>query len=124
MTAYWDDISLQVRDATTVEEVVQIENQVSQIVRLLIGDREFPNDLREEIMTIMSVWQIDPELGLQSEQGRSYYGAVKISRMCQELHMVFHRVAERKIKTRFGVITDDPQESLRDRDRHDDPSNS
>lgn len=39
--------------------------------------------------------------------------------MIDSLHSLFHLVASRKIKTRFGLLSDDPRGNVERRDAHD-----
>ena len=61
MTAYFDEVSSEISsDLNTVDDIIGIEQRVISHALLVCGDREFPDDLREEIMTIIAVNGIFP----------------------------------------------------------------
>ncbi len=54
-----------------------------------------------------------------AEKPRRIALALRRSQLIGELHGIFHELAGRRIKTRFGLWTDDPAANLKSRDTHD-----
>jgi len=126
MSLYFDEVTAKIADASQyadddfLDVVIAEENRASREAQLLCGDREFPDDLREKIMGIIAVWQLDPGPPfLASRTGLNWVLMFRQSRLVQELHIIFHEVAERRIETRFGLLFDDPGAAVRARDAHD-----
>lgn len=132
MTAFWDDLRNQVReasdfsDAEFVERVLDIETEVIRVVSLTTGDREFPDDLRQKIQSIIAVNAIDfgryiipgGLVELANERAKAWLLTMRYSIMLEELHMAFHLVAQRRHPNRFDLrFTDDPSSFLRARTR-------
>jgi hypothetical protein len=109
MTAYFDNL---LRDAADVE------NRVISIVQLVTGDREFPGDLREQILGHIAVLRIDSG-NLPPTRGRARANACRDSPLLETLHDDFHALARRRIVTRFGLMLDSPENILRLRDEWD-----
>lgn len=134
MTAYWDDIRRQVREASDhtndvfVETVIDIETRVIRDVSLTTGDREFPHDLREKVQGIIAVNAIDfgryifdgptsSSRQLVNERAKAWLLTMRYSIMLEELHSTFHYVGQRRAPNRFDTFfTDDPTSFLRARD--------
>jgi hypothetical protein len=129
MTAYWDDLTREVRDASHlpdddfVEAVVDIETRVIRAVSLTTGDREFPDDLRESLQSIIMRAAIDytrfacNRPGEQNERSRSWLLTMRSSCLIGDLHRAFHDVAARRPPNRYDAyFTDDPTNFLRARD--------
>lgn len=131
MTAYFDEVSSEISSGSnTVDDIIGIEQRVISHALLVCGDREFPDDLREEIMTIIAVNGIFPYVShsyrergrkdvdiLVNENAQKYAEVSKSSKMLPLLHEAFHHVGERRIEARFGLLTDDPLDILRTRER-------
>jgi hypothetical protein len=123
MTAYFDDLRREVHELSRVhpgaddflEAVAVIEARVLATVRLVTGDREFPDDLRERILGHAAVLAVDFVPGLPPTRGRDVARACRFSPLLEELHDDFHAVARRRVMTRFGVLSDDPSGILRRR---------
>jgi len=127
MSRYFDDLVDAVRivndsdDVTFLRRVTDMEEIAQKDVPLLTGDREFPEDLRERILTAIST----KSLRLKHD-GAGYFKpaldrvlALRKSALLDELHSMFHEVAERRIQTRFGPLTDNPRADLTARRAHD-----
>jgi hypothetical protein len=130
MTQFWDEKRREARDLSElakregwseekfIEAIVELERQVIQVVSLVTGDRDFPNDLRELIQRKVAVYAIHalPEIEPNAE-AREWVVSMRYSRLFEELHSAFHEVARRRPKHRFeGAFSDDPSGFLRIRD--------
>lgn len=96
------------------ERVEVIEEVMGTEVCLVTGDREFPDDLREKIMGLLAtqaVYEVVPDLP-PTRKALEYLKATHSSVLVESLHSVFHEVARRRIKTRFGILTDSPTHIL------------
>jgi len=130
VTAYFDDLEREVstissetrgNDDAFLERLSVIEKALSETARLNSGDREFPADLRERVMGAIACYAIagsfeDADF---TERPKALALTLRRSRLVGELHRIFHEVAQRRIKTRFGLWTDDPGANLKARDAHD-----
>lgn len=138
MTAYWDTLRREVRDLghltddAFVEAVTDIEVRVIREVSLTTGDREFPDDLRQQIQGLIAVHAVDPGRSITGHAryttspassqhvdtpGRSWLLAMRYSRLLEELHWAFHQVGDRRASNRYGgLFTDDPSCFLRARE--------
>lgn len=133
MTAYWDALKREIREASDlsnddfVATVIGIETRVIQAVSLTTGDREFPDDLREKVQGIIAVNAIDfghyvfercaQKSELRNERARAWLLTMRYSILIEELHAIFHYVAERRAPNRYDTFfTDDPTSFLRARD--------
>jgi len=129
MSAYFDEMVDGVRqaadrdsdDVTFLRRVRDAEEPAQKEIPLLTGDREFPEDLRERILTAIA----RKSLRLKHD-GAGYFKpaldrvlALRKSVLLDELHSLFHEVAERRIQTRFGLLTDNPRADLAVRRAHD-----
>ena len=118
MSSYFDNAQLLA--GKSYVELLEAEEQVYKDVIYITGDREFPHDLREKIMSAMAVefcWQpgdLTPPLhAVESAAAMSY------SRGIVAVHELFHEVARRRIETRFGLLNDHPVDMRTRRDEHD-----
>jgi len=128
MTSYFDEASHAVgeipRDLPNesfLEAIAAIEKPIIECVSLNTGDREFPDDLREKIQSVIAVWAIyqrSPELK-PTERAVDWALTMRSSELVEVLHSAFHALAGRRIKTRFGYWTDSPRANLVSRDDHD-----
>ncbi len=132
MTAYWDSLRREVQDASQlsddvfVEAVIEIETRAIRTVSLTTGDREFPDDLRQQIQGIIAVHAVDPgrylfehpSTELANARARAWLLTMRSSIVLEELHRAFHRVGERRAINRYdGYFTDDPSSFLRAREK-------
>lgn len=123
MTAYWDSLNRQVgaasecwtrpvdgREVSNGEamfllEVAKIEARAQRAVEAITKLDGFPDDLKAKIARAIAKSKTSDALG--------YRLAVKASELLSDLHSIFHDVASRKIQTPFGVLSDDPEGTLK-----------
>jgi hypothetical protein len=130
MTAYWDRMEgeatasgIKCSDEEFIARIAEVEEMVMPVVLLNTGDREFPNDLRGEIIDNIALKTV----GNMSKDGRLLPLQKAVDRVARtgrswliwNLHDLFHELARRDIKTRFGTWTDDPEANLKRRDEKD-----
>lgn len=124
MTAYFDDLRAEVRELPQegwLAALGAIEKRVAQEVMLVTGDREFPSDLREKILdtiNMKAVYDLS-EAVPATKKAVKYAEATRSSGLLEALHSLFHTVASRRVKTRFGFLSDSPRAILKARDSHD-----
>jgi len=124
MTTYFDNLTREIAQVHRTE-AVEIENEVVRTVSLACGDREFPQDMRERIMGAIAQWQMVPPYAKDLDDPKANISAIRYfdclcsSRLVCELHAMFHEVAARRVNTRFGWLSDDPQDIVRTRDAFD-----
>lgn len=132
MTAYFDDLEREAHDlsARTDEEFLAgleaMEERLKRDVTLNTGDREFPDDLREAILNTIAMQSVSGPVQMPTlyEKPRRMALACRRSSLVGSLHSLFHKLAGRRVQTRFGRWSDDPAGNLRVRDAHDnDPEN-
>jgi hypothetical protein len=120
MTAYFDELRAEVAaiDAADTKawlaRLGDIERRVVGEVRLVTGDREFPDDLRELILGAIAtkaVFALGPELP-PTPRAVEYARVTRSSDLLETLHSLFHRLAARRIVTRFGLLSDSPRAIL------------
>lgn len=130
MTDYFDNVEREARNAARssndpVAAAAAVEARVVRTVLLCTGDREFPDDLRERILTcITATGLVDyagkPRSGiLRNEDAEDYVKVTRSSDLLGRLHSLFHELARRRHQTRFGPWSDSPEGSLHRRDAHD-----
>jgi len=137
MTAYFNDLEREIHELSDearkinggdtdffLDQLGRIEESLARIVTLNSGDREFPEDLREKVVGAIAVHATRAVNG--SGLGVEFYSkarrtalATRRSRLVSEIHAVFHELAARQIRTRFGLWADDPKANLHDRELHD-----
>jgi hypothetical protein len=125
MTSYFDAHARHVYEAGAeldggLETVRGIEAEVFREVSLCTGDREFPADLREQVMAafaVLGVWQ--PEGCPANEAAVERFRATGISEAIECVHSLFHELARRRVQARFGLWSDSPSQNLVLRDEHD-----
>lgn len=133
MTAYFDALEREARDlserASSDQEFLAglevLEERLRRDVTLNTGDREFPDELREKILSVIACQAVAgplmPELYVKA---RRIALATRRSALVGALHSLFHRLAGQRIKARFGLWSDDPAGNLRLRDAHDEEVSS
>ncbi len=119
MTSYFDALRVEVRKTSEVTNdedflsaVEEIEAGVIADVNLITGDREFPDDLREKIQRLIAFHQTKVMRDLPPTRARELNLRMRRSQLIQELHSAFHEVGSRRIKTRFGILSDHPRSNL------------
>ena len=128
MTSYFDDLRTKVRETSSLFEsdeqflleVEAIEREVIKDVSYVTGDREFPDDLREKIQGLIAVHKTEVTTGQPPTRAREMNLRMRRSQLLQELHSAFHEVGYRRIKTRFGVLSDNPRVNCLLREQHED----
>lgn len=126
MTAFFDDLRREVSDikaadrADWLAKVAAIEAPVIETVRRVASDHEFPADLRQKIVATIASEAVVDTKGLPGRQeAKDYAWAVKMSGLLEALHSLFHQVASRRIRTRFGLLSDSPRAILKAMETHD-----
>src|SRR4051812_5997557 len=102
MSSYFDAVESEVREIVrntkdrpfeeTFEQVAAVEAKVCDEVSLVVGDREFPQDLRELIIGQMAVFSLNwhwPENLPPKTQGRLWLQMVGDSKLLRVLHSSF-----------------------------------
>lgn len=118
MTAFFD--ALQRNSGDTLETVIETERKLKKLASLVIGDREFPDYLRQECLTTIAQNEIKNEtFDFINEKNHQMYLILSHSRLVVALHSFWHKVGSSNIVTRYGKLTDDPKATLMDRDRID-----
>jgi hypothetical protein len=127
VTSYFDNLRSEVSmlaklaDEDFIRELAELETKVAGVVSLCVGDREFPDDLREKAMGILAVKTVAqhfphvPPVAQVREEAIMF----RESRMVENLHSFFHEVARRRINTRFGYLSDSPEGNVKRRDSYD-----
>jgi hypothetical protein len=127
MSSYFDNKSREV-DAVPRESeeayiagVAVIERAMIDDVVLVAGDREFPADLREKIMSAIAKWHVgEYPAGLPPQpKAIEYVLSLRMSELVERMHDIFHQVASRRTMTRFGRLSDNPPDILNRRDEYD-----
>jgi len=120
MTAYFDAAAREVTayaaafkedEGAFLRAIGWLEAGIIRDVTRLTGDREFPDDLREQILGDIVVWRIDAG-ELPETEGRRSAREFHCSELIERLHDRFHELARRRVVTRFGLLADDPLQSL------------
>jgi hypothetical protein len=127
MTDYFDVAARTIRaiDKTLGDEaylfaVAEVEKDVVRDVILCTGDREFPDALREKIMTTIACKGVYVLSGLPpTEDARAQALAMRYSELIEDLHSAFHALASRRYKVRWGFWSDSPRQNLVSRKCHD-----
>lgn len=123
MSSYFDTLRVEMAEIfgqdDFIERAIDLEEKVIKEVSLVTGDREFPEELREKIQTLIAQKRIKLLGGEINEPARDFATAVGYSELLEDLHSAFHRVASERIKTRFGTLTDSPSANLVMREHHD-----
>lgn len=128
MSSYFDAKSFAVSEAARqtvsaedfIYQVADIERRLIEDVTLVVGDREFPSDLREKAMSLIARWHVGEHAGLQpTGEALEHIEVLRMSELVEEMHNLFHEVAQRRILTRFGMLDDHPKSILDRREEHD-----
>ncbi len=121
MSSYFD--AAQRMASNSYEDLVASEEQVYKDVVYITGDREFPDDLREEILSAMAVHFVYQVGDLPVPEGSEYVARhMGYSTGIEQVHELFHKLASRRVKTRFGMLCDSPTQMRVLRDEHDENS--
>jgi hypothetical protein len=122
MTSFFDKAARDVRDADILsvnqpdsaflDRLADIEAEVFRKVCLVTGDREFPDDLREKMLGVIAVHGVANNELTPSEKARERAAMMRYSRAIEDLHGLFHELARRRVQTRFGWLSDSPDQIL------------
>jgi hypothetical protein len=119
MTDYFDKAEREVRErmregAAPLHAAREVEARVVRDVLLCTGDREFPDDLREKILTQITISGLVDYSGKPSSNfdAEDYVAATRSSDLLGRLHSLFHELARRRHPTRFGPWSDSPEGNL------------
>jgi len=120
MSSYFDQLNNRVV-GEDVDGVIHVEQEMIREVLLVTGDREFPEDLRQKAVALIGTWAVESKLeefvpGIGPSPGVKHFKVMGYSRLIHEMHSLFHEVASREIKTRFGRFGDRPNLTLKQRD--------
>ena len=128
MSSYFDELNSEIATAfgknkpdDFIEVLVKIEERMIKEVSLVTGDREFPEELREKVQTLISSKRIKLLGGETNEHSKEFAESVGYSPLIQDMHSAFHAIGSKRIKTRFGVLCDSPSVILAMRKDHDEP---
>lgn len=121
MTSYFDQLQrevslaakqLQERDLTFEERTAQfiqalhvIETRAIAAVKNVADLAEFPADLKTKIVRAI--------VRAGTIEGTQYCLTMLSSELIGDLHSIFHEVARLRIQTPFGVLSDDPESTLK-----------
>ncbi len=128
MSSYFDALDREVAEAAErfesddafLAQLASIERQMFDTISLVTGDREFPDDLREKIMSAFATRAVFSRGELPpTEHTLDYVLSVRCSRLIDTVHDLFHDLARRRIQVRFGRLSDNPPMILALRDEHD-----
>jgi len=128
MTSFFDDYNREVSAAAETEMpdkaflffIAYLEREMIPKINLVTGDREFPEELREKIQGLIAMNRTTSVGDIKARQ--QALDEATLGRTCPlvtELHRAFHVVGSRRIKTRFGVLSDNPDVNLAMRADHD-----
>ncbi len=89
------------------DSAISVEQEAIDIINQVISDPEFPSDLRAEAENAISIHKIN-----SSPESRQWADVMKMSKLLSDLHDIFHKLAERRVTTRFGLLRDNPEHIL------------
>ncbi len=103
MTAYFDTISSQIRQASTWEELEAIDRRLMAEIGLATMQPDFPTDLAVAVDTMFLQWSVSVNCGLISAPATGPASEVEdvegyrfcLGRLESELHSIFHERAHR-----------------------------
>jgi hypothetical protein len=99
-------------DELFLRQAGEVEDRIVDEVCLNIGDVEFPDDLRQKILTVIGCKRINGVPKDAETEGRRIARIMRYSPLIGQLHSVFHALASRRIRARFGMWTDRPDPNL------------
>ena len=110
MSSYFDSAAANVLGDFT--SIVTVEDQVIKDVSAISDDREFPDDLRVKILGAISLLRYDNGPEKPATAGRRNSDLMRRSALIERLHDIFHTLAQRRVETRFGMLSDRPNGML------------
>jgi hypothetical protein len=123
MSSYFDQKTHEVSELpaqTLLAGTTEIEREMINVIVLVVGDREFPADLREKAMRLIAQWHVGSYAELPPRQEAiDFLLSTHDSELVMSMHSLFHEVASRRIVTRFGWLSDHPLDILHRRDEYD-----
>lgn len=126
MSSYFDAIQRDIHEARAKENdaefretLIAADARLFRDVTRVTGDVEFPDDLREKMLGVLAVYGCWQPGDVRNEKAIEYGMAVSFSRAADKLHELFHELARRQVKTRFGLLSDSPTQIAVLRDDHD-----
>ena len=118
MSSYFDTAQRAAR--RSYRDLMLAEEQVYRDVVLITGDREFPDDLREKILGVMACGFVYQTGSLPTpHQADRMAREMGYSAGIEKVHELFHELARRRVRTRFGILCDSPTQMRMLRDEHD-----
>lgn len=99
-------------DAAFLARLNAVESDVVRDVNLITGDREFPDDLREWMQSVIALFQVSLDPAGRTEHACMFRASVMLVR----LHSLFHTLGSRRVVVRFGRLDDKPDGILALRD--------
>ncbi len=118
MSGYWDENAREIK--ANFEHINAIETKIIATVQLVTGDKEFPEAMRQRILNAIHMWRyhnpIVPEYN--PTEGHRMSEMTRRSRLVDELHSLFHDLAGLAVQTRFGQLSDDPDDILNRRNEY------
>jgi hypothetical protein len=99
-------------DELFLRQAGEVEDRIVDEVCLNIGDVEFPNDLRQKILTVIAWKRINGVPKNAETEGRRIARVMRYSPLIGQLHCTFHELAGRRLQARFGVWTARPDLNL------------
>jgi hypothetical protein len=128
MSSYFDEKSARVIEASGrftdgegfIQAVAEIEQEMIPDIVMVCGDRQFPEDLREKAMSLIANWHVGVHAGLLPlNKAVEFTKCMRMSELVERMHSLFHEVASRRVRTRFGMLSDHPRDIIDRRDDYD-----
>ncbi len=116
MTVYFDEKETLVKEGA---DIVAVEKIVKKDIRLVAGDKDTPNNIREMLLAIIAIHQYEFIVGdkdLAMRKPKQSYVTYGQSDLITALHRAFHGITMLQIKTCYGIMGDDPEQHLAKRD--------
>lgn len=131
MSSYFDSFDRQVSlladqfrggdDLAFLKAVQELESGMKRTCELFAGDKDTPEEVRQRIIRCVTTCRVyfDADMpGLGDSPANEYVAACRLSKMSQEMHRIFHDIARMHLKTRYGVVMDNPEAAVRARDAY------
>lgn len=134
MSSYFDELNREVRTLSSftkedepafLNSLIKIESHLKDDCLQLANDKETPEEVKQKILDTIKKYEIRYAGGnfLGDEKGPSDGAnmavACRKSLLVDEMHSLFHTIASMRIKTRYGLIIDNPASTVRCRNLHD-----
>ncbi len=100
MSSYFDNASSQV--SKDFAKILDIEAKVIADITSVINDPEFPTDLKVMIQNIIETKNYNVPHAKEMDD------CCRKSQLISDLHSAFHELAQRRVTTRFGMLSDRP----------------